>query len=251
MEPTVAELAEDADAHLLPRPGFETIHRDDFFFEAGQAPRVDAAAPPRRRRGSTSPGRATNAPAAGSTRCEWWVGWSATPADLARAAARSRLRPGRRGGDADRHEHRPRTACGAARRRAPDRDARAAARGARGRLGGLEPARGGASLAAGVRARALRPGTAASTTSPRTRTTRRSASAARSTWMHGVALMGGAVLPRLAGVASTARSSTRAGSTRSRAARRCSSCRRAACRRRCSTGSAFGATACSSCSSIP
>ena len=36
MEPTVAELAEDAAAHVLPRPGFETIDRDEFFFEAGR-----------------------------------------------------------------------------------------------------------------------------------------------------------------------------------------------------------------------
>lgn len=82
MEPTVAELAEDAAAHVLPRPGFETISRDEFFFEAG------------RHRASMQRLRLVDVDAAlawareecarrGLGRCEWWVGWSATPVDLA------------------------------------------------------------------------------------------------------------------------------------------------------------------------
>lgn len=84
MEPTVAELAEDAAAHLLPRPGFETIHRDDFFFEAGRH-----RASMQRLRLRLGDIEATVAWARdecarrGITHCEWWVGWSATPADLA------------------------------------------------------------------------------------------------------------------------------------------------------------------------
>jgi ribosomal protein S18 acetylase RimI-like enzyme len=82
VQPTVAELAEDAAVHLLPRPGFETVRRDEFFFEAGshrasmqrlRLVDVDGAVAwardecARRRVG----------------RCEWWVGWNAVPADLA------------------------------------------------------------------------------------------------------------------------------------------------------------------------
>lgn len=80
--PTVAELAEDTAVHVLPRPGFETIHRDEFFFEAA------------RHRASVQRLRLVDVDAAvawtreecahrGIGRCEWWVGWSATPADLA------------------------------------------------------------------------------------------------------------------------------------------------------------------------
>jgi GNAT superfamily N-acetyltransferase len=82
MEATVAELAEDTAAHVLPRPGFETIDRDDFFFEAG------------RHRASMQRLRLADVEAAvawarsecvrrGVARCEWWVGWSASPVDLA------------------------------------------------------------------------------------------------------------------------------------------------------------------------
>lgn len=82
MQPTVAELAEDAAAHVLPRPGFATIDRDDFFFEVG------------RHRASMQRLRLEDVAAAvawareecgrrGVPRCEWWVGWSATPADVA------------------------------------------------------------------------------------------------------------------------------------------------------------------------
>jgi GNAT superfamily N-acetyltransferase len=82
VEPTVAELAEDAAAHVLPRPGFETIRRDDFFFEAGrhrasmQRLRLDDVE-------ATVAWARDECARRGITRCEWWVGWSATPADLA------------------------------------------------------------------------------------------------------------------------------------------------------------------------
>jgi len=82
VEPTVAELAEDAAVHVLPRPGFETIRRDAFFFEAGrhrasmQRLRLDDV------EGAVAWARDECA-RRGITRCEWWVGWSATPADLA------------------------------------------------------------------------------------------------------------------------------------------------------------------------
>lgn len=82
MTPTVAELAEDAAAHVLPRPGFETIHRDEFFFEAGkrrasmQRLRLDDV-------GATVAWARAECARRGVDRCEWWVGWSATPSDLA------------------------------------------------------------------------------------------------------------------------------------------------------------------------
>ncbi|HEY2778132.1 MAG TPA: GNAT family N-acetyltransferase [Gaiellaceae bacterium] len=81
MAPTVAELAEDAAVHVLPRPGFETIRRDDFFFEAGrhrasmQRLRLDDVA-------ATVAWAREECARRGVTRCEWWVGWSATPGDL-------------------------------------------------------------------------------------------------------------------------------------------------------------------------
>jgi len=82
VEPTVAELAEDAAAHVLPRPGFETIRRDGFFFEAGrhrasmQRLRLDDIE-------ATVAWARDECARRGITHCEWWVGWSATPADLA------------------------------------------------------------------------------------------------------------------------------------------------------------------------
>lgn len=82
MKPTVAELAEDAAFHVLPRPGFETIRRDDFFFEAGKR----RASMQRLRLGDIDATLAwTRAECArrGIGHCEWWVGWSATPTDLA------------------------------------------------------------------------------------------------------------------------------------------------------------------------
>jgi GNAT superfamily N-acetyltransferase len=82
VEPTVAELAEDAAAHVLPRPGFETIHRDEFFFEAGrhrasmQRLRLDDV-------GATVDWAREECARRRVARCEWWVGWSATPTDVA------------------------------------------------------------------------------------------------------------------------------------------------------------------------
>jgi len=82
VEPTVAELAEDAAAHVLPRPGFETIRRDGFFFEAGrhrasmQRLRLDDIE-------ATVAWARDECARRGITHCEWWVGWNATPADLA------------------------------------------------------------------------------------------------------------------------------------------------------------------------
>jgi len=80
--PTVAELAEDTAAHVLPRPGFDTVDRAEFFFEAG------------RHRASMQRLRLVDVDGAvawareecarrGVGRCEWWVGWSATPGNLA------------------------------------------------------------------------------------------------------------------------------------------------------------------------
>jgi GNAT superfamily N-acetyltransferase len=82
VEPTVAELAEDAAVHVLPRPGFDTIRREEFFFEAGKhrasmqrlrLDDVDAAVAWAREECSRR----------GVGHCEWWVGWSAMPSDLA------------------------------------------------------------------------------------------------------------------------------------------------------------------------
>ena len=80
MEPSLAEFAEDTAVHLLPRPGFDQIDRGDFVFEA--APH----------RASVQRLRLVDVEEAvtwvraecarrGVGRCEWWVGWSATPAD--------------------------------------------------------------------------------------------------------------------------------------------------------------------------
>jgi hypothetical protein len=82
VKPTVAELAEDAAFHVLPRPGFETIRRDDFFFEAGKR----RASIQRLRLGdidATLAWTRDECARRGIGQCEWWVGWSATPADLA------------------------------------------------------------------------------------------------------------------------------------------------------------------------
>ena len=81
MEPSIAELAEDTAVHLLPRRGFELIDRGELVFEAAkhrasvQRPRLgDVAAAVTWARGECA--------RRGVGRCEWWVGWSATPADL-------------------------------------------------------------------------------------------------------------------------------------------------------------------------
>jgi GNAT superfamily N-acetyltransferase len=82
VQPTVAELAEDAIIHGLPRPGFELIDRGDLVFEAGKR----GATVQRLRLGDVEAALAwarDECGRRGLTRCEWWVGWSATPADLA------------------------------------------------------------------------------------------------------------------------------------------------------------------------
>jgi GNAT superfamily N-acetyltransferase len=81
MAPTRAELAEETTLHLLPRPTFETIERDGYVYIAGQR----GATLHRARLGDL-------AAAVEWTRAEsrrrglrdvtWWVGDSATPADI-------------------------------------------------------------------------------------------------------------------------------------------------------------------------
>jgi GNAT superfamily N-acetyltransferase len=82
VQPTVAELAENAILYGLPRPGFELIDRGELVFEVG------------RHQATVQRLRLSDVEAAlawvrgecarrGLTRCEWWVGWSATPDDLA------------------------------------------------------------------------------------------------------------------------------------------------------------------------
>ena len=81
MPPTTAELAEDTAAHLLPRPGFEMVERDGFVFEAGR----HRASVQRLRLGDVQGAVAwarDECARRGIGRCEWWVGWSATPVDL-------------------------------------------------------------------------------------------------------------------------------------------------------------------------
>jgi GNAT superfamily N-acetyltransferase len=81
VKPSLAELAEDTIVHLLPRPGFELVDRGDLVFEAGthhasvqrlRLGDVDVAVDWARRECARRR----------LERCEWWVGWSATPADL-------------------------------------------------------------------------------------------------------------------------------------------------------------------------
>ena len=82
MQPPVAELAEDTAAHVLPRRGFETVDRDEFFFEAGR----HRASMQRLRLhdvGTAVTWARDECARRTVSRCEWWVGWSATPADLA------------------------------------------------------------------------------------------------------------------------------------------------------------------------
>jgi GNAT superfamily N-acetyltransferase len=80
MEPTLAQLAEDTAVYLLPRPTFETIERDEFVFIAGtftgwlhQVRLGDVESALAWSRGE--------AQVRGLRDVEWWLGWSATPAD--------------------------------------------------------------------------------------------------------------------------------------------------------------------------
>jgi len=80
MEPTLAELAEDTAVYLLPRPTFETIERDGYVFIAGtftgwlhrvRLGDVEAAVAWSRAQGRSR----------GLRDLEWWLCWSAPPAD--------------------------------------------------------------------------------------------------------------------------------------------------------------------------
>jgi GNAT superfamily N-acetyltransferase len=80
MEPTLAQLAEDAAVYLLPRPTFETIERDEFVFIAG----TFTGWLHRVRLGDVESVLAwsrVEARGRGLRDVEWWLGWSATPAD--------------------------------------------------------------------------------------------------------------------------------------------------------------------------
>jgi GNAT superfamily N-acetyltransferase len=82
VEPTVAELAEDPALHLLPRSGVDTIDRGDLVFEAAK----HRASVQRLRLGDVQAAVSwtrDECARRGVARCEWWVGWSATPGDLA------------------------------------------------------------------------------------------------------------------------------------------------------------------------
>ena len=81
MQPSLEVLAEDTAVHLLPRPSFDLVDRGEYVFESGQW------------RGSVQRVRLGDVEGAVEwtraesrrrrlTRLEWWVGWSATPADL-------------------------------------------------------------------------------------------------------------------------------------------------------------------------
>jgi hypothetical protein len=81
MEPTLAELAEHTEVHLLPRATFESVHHDGLVYIAGlrtanlhpyriadPAAAVEWSRAESRRRGHRD--------------IEWWVGWTAQPDDL-------------------------------------------------------------------------------------------------------------------------------------------------------------------------
>jgi GNAT superfamily N-acetyltransferase len=79
---SLAELAEDTVVHLLPRPGFELVERKGFVYEAGT---VHATVQRIRLGDVENAVRLTRAESRrrGHRFVEWWVGWSATPGDLA------------------------------------------------------------------------------------------------------------------------------------------------------------------------
>lgn len=81
MTPSLAELAEETELHLLPRPTFETIERDGYVYCAG--PR--SAAVQRIRLGDAAAAvewTRAESQRRGHRDVTWWVGESATPADL-------------------------------------------------------------------------------------------------------------------------------------------------------------------------
>ncbi|HEY3960907.1 MAG TPA: hypothetical protein VGL84_00105, partial [Gaiellaceae bacterium] len=70
MSPTLAQLAEDTFAYLLPQPNYETIVRDELVYMADS------------RHATVLRVRAANLDwvreeSRGLERVEWWVGWSA------------------------------------------------------------------------------------------------------------------------------------------------------------------------------
>jgi hypothetical protein len=80
--PTLAELAEHTEVHLLPRHGFENVRRDGYVYVAGTRGanvhpyRVGDVAEAVARTRAESRRR-------GHEELEWWIGWRATPRDLA------------------------------------------------------------------------------------------------------------------------------------------------------------------------
>jgi GNAT superfamily N-acetyltransferase len=74
MAPNLAELAENTAIHLLPRPTFETVIRDDLVYVAG----IRAATVHRVRAANVDWVR-TESRQRGHENVEWWVGWSAPP----------------------------------------------------------------------------------------------------------------------------------------------------------------------------
>src|SRR5437763_9367770 len=82
MEPTLDELAEHTEVHLLPRPTFDTIERDGLVYLGGlnganvhpyRVPDVAAAVEWCRAESRSR----------GHRDVEWWVGWRAEPHDVA------------------------------------------------------------------------------------------------------------------------------------------------------------------------
>src|SRR5256885_6168929 len=81
MRPTLEELAEHTEVHLLPRATFETVEREGFVYLSGL------------RNANLHPYRVDDVAAAvawsraeshrrGHRDIEWWVGWRAEPVDL-------------------------------------------------------------------------------------------------------------------------------------------------------------------------
>ncbi len=93
MGPTIEELAENAPVYLLPRPTFTVIDRSGYVFEAG----LHRGSVQRIRLGDVEAAVAwTRAEARRRrlSRLDWWVGWSATPGDLAERLLAEGLVPG-------------------------------------------------------------------------------------------------------------------------------------------------------------